>query len=108
MSTQPRPAAKAPDAVTADPKHYKVEVENDKVRVLRVKYGPKEKSVMHSHPASIGVFLNDCAARFKYPDGKSEDINVKAGQALYFDAFTHHPESLSDKPFELILIELKG
>jgi hypothetical protein len=30
----------ARDAVTADPQHYTVEVENEQVRVLRVRYGP--------------------------------------------------------------------
>jgi hypothetical protein len=42
---QPSPAkAKptAPDPVTVDPKHYTVELENEKVRVLRIKYGPRE------------------------------------------------------------------
>ena len=36
----------ADDPVNLDPKHYSVEFENDRVLVLRVKYGPKEKSVM--------------------------------------------------------------
>jgi polyisoprenoid-binding protein YceI len=35
--------AMAQDAVKVDPKHYKVEFENDKIRVLRVNYGPHEK-----------------------------------------------------------------
>ena len=34
------------DPVTVDPKHYTVELENEKVRVVRIKYGPHEKSVM--------------------------------------------------------------
>jgi hypothetical protein len=38
----------AQDAVKVDPKHYKVEFENDQVRVLRITYGPGEKSVMMS------------------------------------------------------------
>src|SRR2546422_5729557 len=41
--------AGAPDAVKVDPKHYKVELENDRVRVVRITYGPREKSVMHGH-----------------------------------------------------------
>jgi quercetin dioxygenase-like cupin family protein len=57
------------DPVKVDSKHYTVEMENEKVRVLRIKYGPHEKSAMHSHPASIAVFLNDCETRFTYPDG---------------------------------------
>jgi hypothetical protein len=32
------------DPVKVDSKHYTVEVENEKVRVLRIKYGPHEKS----------------------------------------------------------------
>ena len=39
------------DAVIADPKHYTVEFENDKVRIIRIKYGPGEKfSNAYSRP----------------------------------------------------------
>ena len=51
--------ASAQDAAKVDPKHYKVELENDQVRVLRISYGPGEKSVMHSHPANVAVFLTE-------------------------------------------------
>ena len=61
------------DPVTFDPDHYKVESENEHVRVLRVRYGPKAKSVMHSHPACVAIFLTDTRCRFTYPDGKTED-----------------------------------
>ena len=51
--------AMAQDPVKVDSKHYKVEFENDQVRVLRISYGPHEKSVMHEHPASVAIFLTD-------------------------------------------------
>ena len=44
------PIVMAQDAVKVDPKHYTVMSENDKVRIVKVHYGPGEKSVMHSHP----------------------------------------------------------
>ncbi len=100
--------AAAQDAVKVDPKHYKVETENAQVRVVRVHYGPHEKSVMHSHPALVAVFLTDAKNKFTYPDGKSEELSGKAGQAVYMPAQTHLPENVSDKPFEAILVELKG
>ena len=53
-----------PDAVQADPKHYTVEAEDDRVRVLRVHYGGGEKSVPHSHPAHVAIFLTDANVRF--------------------------------------------
>src|SRR5688500_14521402 len=49
----------AQDPVHVDAKHYKVVAENNDVRVLRIKYGPGEKSVMHFHPESAVVFLTD-------------------------------------------------
>jgi quercetin dioxygenase-like cupin family protein len=108
MATQYRPQPSAPDAVQADPKHYTVELETDKVRVVRVKYGPHEKSKMHSHPALIGVMLTDFHNRFTYPDGRTEEFGGKAGQVLNFPALEHLPENLSDQPLEVILVELKG
>jgi hypothetical protein len=108
MATARTPQPIADDPVKIDPKDYKVEFENERVRVVRIKYGPREKSVMHSHPESIAVFLTDVNDKFTYPDGRTEDINAKAGTVQHMDAFTHHPESLSSKPFELVQIELKG
>ena len=70
----------AQDATLVDPEHYKVEFENDQVRVLRITYGPMEKSVMHSHPEGVAVFLTDGNTKFTFPNGKTQDIKVEAGQ----------------------------
>jgi len=96
------------DPVRIDSGHYSVEVDNEDVRVVRIKYGPREKSVMHSHPKSILVALTDFAVSFTYPDGKREEVSVKAGQVLDFPATTHLPENSNDTPLELIQIEIKG
>ena len=107
MATARIPQPTADDPVKVDPKHYKVEFENERVRVLRIKYGAGEKSVMHSHPESIAVFLTDAHGKFTYPDGRTEDISAKAGTVQHMDALTHLPESGSKKAFEVIAIELK-
>src|ERR1700676_1834355 len=94
------------DPVSVDPKHYMVELENEKVRVLRIRYGPHEKSAMHGHPALVAVMLTDCNIRFTYPDGKTKEITAKAGQVVNFPALEHLPENLSDRPFEAVAVEL--
>jgi quercetin dioxygenase-like cupin family protein len=101
-------AASAQDAVKVDAKHYKIEFENDQVRVLRITYGPHEKSAMHSHPASVVVFLNDAHAKFTMPGGKTQDVVMKAGKVQWAEPTTHLPENLGDKGFEVIQVELKG
>ena len=98
----------AQDATKVDSKHYTVVSENSEVRILKVHYGPHEKSVMHSHPDAVAVFLTDGKTQFTYPDGKKEEHSWKAGESMFTPAGTHLPENLTDKPMELVLVELKG
>ena len=100
--------ARGQDAVASDSKHYTVEFENDQVRVLRVVYGPHEKSVMHEHPASVGVYLTTGHIRITLPDGRTGEPHVKAGQAMWHPAGKHMIENLGSTPFELVLTELKA
>jgi quercetin dioxygenase-like cupin family protein len=101
-------SAFAQDPVVVDSAHYKVEFENEHVRVLRITYGPNEKSVMHYHPAGVAVFLNDIKGQFTFPDGETVEIDSKAGEAMWTEAGQHLPQNRSDQPFELILVELKS
>lgn len=100
--------ALAQDPIKADSTHYKVEFENEQVRVLRVKVGPKEKSIMHTHPNAVAIFMTDVNGKFTFPDGKSEETSRKAGDVLWTPATTHLPENMSDQAFEVILVELKS
>jgi len=102
------PILSAQDAAKVDPKHYTVVSENAQVRILKVHYGPHEKSVMHSHPATVAVFLTDANGQFTYPDGKKEAFAGKAGDAPYSAATTHLPENTGDKGMDIIVVELKG
>lgn len=99
--------AVAEDAVDADPEHYTVEFENDKVRVIRVKYGPGEKSVMHTHGPNVAVFLTSNTVSFTLPDGTTVDASAEAGGTQWADAEEHLPENLSDESLEVILVEIK-
>jgi quercetin dioxygenase-like cupin family protein len=98
----------AQDAVKADPAHYKVVSENDQVRIVRVHYGPHEKSVMHSHPDAVVVFLSDGNMKFTLADGKTENSTVKSGDSRFTPATVHLPENTDTAPMDAILVELKG
>ena len=98
----------AQDPVKVDSNHYKVGFENAQVRVLRVKVGPREKSIMHRHPNAVAIFVTDVTGKFTFPNGTSQEMSRKAGETLWTPATTHQPENTSDQPFEVILVELKG
>jgi hypothetical protein len=90
----PAPVSKL-DPVTVDGKHYKVELENEYVRVLRVHYEPHEKGQTHEHILNrVVLYLND------QPGAKADDVRI-AGAA------THAEENTSDQPADRIAVELK-
>ena len=107
MSATPSQFADA-DPVRVDCEHYTLEYENEWVRVLRIRFGPHERSMMHRHPPSVVVILTDCDFRFGLPGGKQQAMLGRAGQVVCFEeAFEHLPENLSAQPFEAVIVELK-
>src|SRR6185436_12266811 len=54
----PLPVTKL-DPVAVDPAHYKVALDNEHVRVLRIHFGPHEKSPSHEHILNrVVLYLN--------------------------------------------------
>lgn len=97
----------AQDLVKVAPKNCKVLLENDRVRVLRVVTKPGEKLEMHSHPANIIYALTLNKAKFTSADGKTEERELKAGQAVWSDAVTHSVENIGTGEDRALVIELK-
>ena len=108
LAAVPGSGVRAQDVVAADPAHYTIEFENERVRVLRVVYGPGEKSVMHQHTDAVAVYLTDGHLRITLPDGRTGEPHVKAGQSMWHPAGAHLIENLGDTRFELVLTELKA
>jgi len=83
------------DPTVVDPAHYKVVLENEYVRVLRIHFGPREKSPMHEHLLNrVVVYLND------QNGGKADETRMA-------ELVTHTEENASDKPADRIAVELK-
>ncbi|MCP9200023.1 hypothetical protein MKO06_08900 [Gramella sp. GC03-9] len=99
---------KAQDATRIDPEHYKVELENDQVRVLRIKYNPGDESKMHTHPEGVAVFLTDHSAKMKAGNGGEMQLDGNAGDVLWVDRAQHQPKNTGQNTFELIQVELKN
>jgi quercetin dioxygenase-like cupin family protein len=101
------PSVMAQDAAKVDPDHYKVEFENSRVRVLRAKVGPHQKSLMHSHPDAVIVVLSGGKTKFTLADGKTEEMDLATGDTRWTPAVVHQGENMSDQELEVIVIELK-
>jgi quercetin dioxygenase-like cupin family protein len=100
--------ALAQDFAKVAPNNVKVEIDNHDVRILRVHYGPHDKTAMHGHPDHVIVFLTDNHTKHTFADGTTKELQSKAGQVVWRPALKHAVENLSDQPFDVIEIELKG
>jgi quercetin dioxygenase-like cupin family protein len=96
------------DAVKVAPDSYKVVLENDAVRVLEVRIKQGAKSEMHSHPRSVAICLNDQRLRFTFPNGKTEDVDLKRGQTVWLDGISHGVENTGTEDVSSVIVELKN
>jgi hypothetical protein len=92
-----KPGAGKPahDAAKPDSKHFKVELENDQVRVLRVTLEPHQSVPVRDSHNRVAIFLTDTASH-------------KAGDAVWETAADEKIDNPGDKPLEMVLVELRN
>jgi hypothetical protein len=99
-----------------EPRAYRPEFENARVRVTRVLYAPREKIAAHDHPANpvVYVYLRDSGpVRFVHTGEEQFTLTRPAVRAGGFRLSkgakeTHSVESLTDLPTEYLRVEFKG
>lgn len=105
----------AQDPLKVAPQAYKLQFENDWVKVVRVRYAPREKVVVHDHTptASAYVYLNDSGpVIFKHKDTTYGPVTRQPTKAGGFRLYrgiqeTHEVENTSDLPSEFLRVEFK-
>ncbi|MBV9345515.1 MAG: hypothetical protein JO341_08795 [Gammaproteobacteria bacterium] len=97
----------AQDVLQVAPQNHRLALDNVHARVFEVRLAPGERTGMHSHPRGLVYFLSDARIRATYPDGRSEERTVKAGEARWLEPVTHAIENLGASEFHEIHVELK-
>jgi len=100
MTAWPDPAKVAGDV-------YKLVMENDRVRVFDVRFKPGQKAVMHEHPNHVVYVIDDYTLDLSGPDGKKQEIQLKAGQAFWMEAGAHAAENIGKTAGHALVVELK-
>ncbi len=93
--------------VCAAPAQNKIEIENDWVRVSRVKSAPHAKASVQDRLPAVVIPLTDLHERITTAGVKVQEIAHKAGEAYYTEAARQSEENISDGPSESVVIELK-
>lgn len=95
------------DPVKLDLPHHPVQLENDRVRVLRTILEPHLKGPMHEHPHYVVVYLTELHTTMLLGDGKAVDNPRHPGDVAWRDYMKHQTENIGDKEAVEIQIELK-
>jgi len=103
-STAQTTAQRLPDAITADSKHYKVEFENDIVRVLRVRLDAGDSTPRHAHSAYCAIEISDSSLK----EGDGPTSESKAGEVFCGNATSHSPKNVGKALAESIVVEFKN
>ena len=98
---------KSTDALKVGGEAYRLLLENDRVRVLELRMKPGAKMGMHSHPSVVAYSFGEAKNRWTLPDGKTEDMQLKAGQVIWSGPFTHAAENTGKTETHLLVVELK-
>lgn len=110
-------AASGQDPLRAAPRAYRLQFENEWVKVTRVRYGPREKVPVHDHsrwPVAY-VYLNDAGPiLFRHTDWEHPVLTrpaVKAGSFRLSPTTavseTHEVENPGDTPSDFLRVEFK-
>ena len=98
----------SPQARGANSSSVKVVLDNARVRVRDVTFSPGVTG-MHTHELPhVGVVIQGGTLVFRYPDGKSETMNLEVGGVGFREAnVTHEPFNSGSSPVRVIEVELK-
>src|SRR5688500_5829309 len=83
----------------------KVLVDHDWVKVSRVVDRPGDKRGTHSHKDTLVIALND--HRRRVVGERSMELDIKAGQSMWFADVSHSEENIGKTNGELLIVELK-
>lgn len=97
-----------PDVLEVSNSRYKLLLENKKVRVMEIRLKPREKSPMHNHPNDHVIYVvKDAEFKLSFPNGKTNEFDLKEGQVLWIEAGSHETENIGTTAGLCIVVETK-
>jgi quercetin dioxygenase-like cupin family protein len=97
------------DPLAVAPKIYRLEFDNDQVRVVRVRIPAKGAIPQHEHATNrVTVALTDAKIQLTKADGSKVEATFAAGEPRWGMPDVHAEQSLVDHPIELIMIDIKS
>ena len=83
-------------------------LDNQQVRVLRVRIEGRQKIMMHEHALNrVVTYLTPQRFRVTDGSGKVSEVTAEGGEVRWAGPAKHVEDNLNDRPFEAVVVELK-
>ena len=92
-------------AAAVHAQEIKVMLDNEWVKVTHIVDRPGDKRPTHSHKDTVVVALSD--HRRRVVGNAAAEMDVKAGNAMWFTSVSHSEENIGKTDGELLLVEVK-
>ena len=86
-------------------------LENDKVKVTEFVSAPGGDACgtgKHSHKERLVIAVTDSSIKLTTEDGKTQNLDLKAGTAFWGNAETHSVVNTGKQPAKFYAVEVKG
>ncbi len=84
----------------------KSELDNERVRVLRVTFKPGEKAPLHHHPDHVVYIFSGGKMKLTI-EGKADVMNFETGKTVFLNEQSHEVENVGQTTVDLLVVELK-
>lgn len=95
------------DVEEVKPSHTNTLLENNAVKVMKIKLASGEKVPMHVGTKRVVYSLSDHIVRFNKPDQSAEKQSFDTGGVHWHEGGEHSVENTGDKPAEFLVMEFK-
>ena len=95
------------DAAKVAPKAFTEKIDNADVQVFQYDSKPGDKEPMHSHRVNLVYTIQGGKLRYTFPDGKTQDVEIKTGEYQWRPAIKHAVENIGTTEVKAVIVELK-
>ena len=101
--------AKSRDALSVDSRHYRLQFENDRTRVLALTLDVNEAVPIHDDPDTLFICISEsCHLRCEQPDGYVAYFHMQdSGQIRWIRAQTRSEKNVGTGKLEMVAVEFK-
>ena len=100
-------AAFGQDPAKVAPKAFTEKLDNADVQVFQYDSKPGDKEPMHSHRVNMVYVVQGGKLRYTFPDGKTQDVEIKTGDYQWRPAIKHAVENTGTTEIKAVIVELK-